>query len=142
MDSHEERPLKEREEGEYMEDYEEAVSDSGGCGCLRLLGFRWSQSKDKESRYLLQQKGEYRQTWWMEQVIKVKQVTEVIAGPKWKTFIRKFRAYGNKRKQKNGFQYDPQSYALNFDSGFDREDDDLVLGFSSRFSAPPPPPSS
>ncbi|KAK7839576.1 hypothetical protein CFP56_017866 [Quercus suber] len=40
------------------------------------------------------------------------------------------------KKDRKKFQYDPESYDLNFDGGFDCEEDDLVLGFSSRFAAP------
>ena len=59
-------------------------------------------------------------------------------GTKWKTFVRKFNRFGiNKnKKDSNKFQYDPESYALNFDGGFDCEEDDQVLGFLSRFSTP------
>jgi hypothetical protein len=51
---------------------------------------------------------------------KVKEASEIVAGPKWKTFIRKIGAYIKKRKQRNNqAQYDAESYTLNFD----REED-------------------
>ena len=60
-------------------------------------------------------------------------------GPKWKTFIRKISGYGRKQQQqKNRFQYDEHSYALNFNSGAQSEDDDMPPSFSARFSAPFP----
>jgi|UniRef100_A0A2N9FWW3 hypothetical protein len=131
------KPLKENEEGEDMnDDYNEEADSGCGCGCLRLLGFKQRQSNDNESKYLLQQKGEHRETWWVEKLNKVKEVTEVLAGPKWKTFIRKISGFGINKKQKKRFQYDSQSYALNFDTGFDREEDGLVLDFTSRYAAP------
>lgn len=63
---------------------------------------------------------------------KVKEVSEMVAGPKWKTFIRKMGGYLKGKKQRNRFQYDPESYALNFDG----EDDGPPLGFSARFAVP------
>ena len=52
--------------------------------------------------------------------------------------MRKFNRFGiNKnKKDRNKFQYDPESYALKFDGGFDCEEDDLVLCYLSRFAAP------
>nr|POF24102.1 protein dj-1 like b [Quercus suber] len=115
-------------------------STSGSrCGCFQLLGFKPQRKRnDNESKYLLQQKGELRESWWKNKLNKVRQISIVSAGPKWKTFVRKFSGFGiNKnKKDRNMFQYDPKSYALNFDGGFDCEEDDLVLGFSSRFVAP------
>lgn len=137
-----EKPLKENEEGEAMYDYDEDSASGSGCCCFRLLGFRvfrpQRKRNDNESKYLLQQKGELRESWWKNRLNKVKQVIEVSAGPKWKTFVRKFSGFGiNKnKKDRNKFQYDPQSYALNFDGGFDSEEDDLVLGFLPRSAAP------
>jgi hypothetical protein len=124
-----EDPLREHQEGD-MDDNEETFS-AGGCGCLRLLGIGWRQSSGKESKHLLQDKREHRETW----LNKIKQVTEVFGGPKWKTFIRKMGGY---KKQRNGFQYDPRSYALNFDNGFDREEEEGLVShdFTSRFPAP------
>ena len=86
----------------------------------------------------MQQKGELRESWWKNKLNKVRQVTEVSTRPKWKTFVRKFNKFGiNKNKKgRNKFQYDPESYALKFDGGFDCEEDDLVLCYLSRFAAP------
>ncbi|XP_017250483.1 uncharacterized protein LOC108221092 [Daucus carota subsp. sativus] len=79
----------------------------------------------------------------IESVKKVREWSEIVAGPKWKTFIRRFN-----RSSKSGlvssksskFQYDPLSYALNFDEGpgqngdSDQVDDYLCRNFSSRYA--------
>ncbi|XP_073137560.1 uncharacterized protein [Henckelia pumila] len=65
---------------------------------------------------------------------KIREWSEIVAGPRWKTFIRRFNR-GNGRHA--DFRYDPLSYAMNFDEGnghFDEEEEDD--GFHSRnFSA-------
>ncbi|KAE8676529.1 aldehyde dehydrogenase 1 precursor family protein [Hibiscus syriacus] len=75
---------------------------------------------------------------------KVREWSEIVAGPRWKTFIRRF----NRNKSGSGgrhgqFQYDPLSYALNFDQGpgqiGDLEDVDKEYGgfraFSTRYAS-------
>ncbi|WCJ36048.1 hypothetical protein M5689_017270 [Euphorbia peplus] len=79
--------------------------------------------------------------WWSRGVRtfkKIREWSEIVAGPKWKTFIRRF----NRNKTRHGqFQYDPLSYALNFDEGgqsgeFNEEDDyGGFRDFSSRYAA-------
>ena len=73
--------------------------------------------------------------------------SEIVAGPKWKTFIRRFNYGGGRGRAvhfaKHGsFQYDPLSYALNFDDGGNAGagkygDDGGVLSFSARFASVP-----
>ncbi|CAI0416553.1 unnamed protein product [Linum tenue] len=93
--------------------------------------------------------------WVAEKLKKAREVSELVAGPKWKNFIRRFsgtvraavgsvanKANGRiKRPSKMQFQYDAQSYALNFDDGVDTADDCGYPGFSARYAVPPPPPS-
>ncbi|KAJ4761470.1 NHL domain protein [Rhynchospora pubera] len=65
--------------------------------------------------------------WWSPGVaafMKIREWSELVAGPRWKTFIRRFNRnarfglaptaarFGSAR-----FQYDPLSYAMNFDEG-------------------------
>lgn len=105
-------PLKEQEQ-------DEDVYSNSGCGCFKFFSFK------SQNKHLLQHKGEHVKAFLAKGAKKVKQVSEVLGGPKWKNFIRKVPGYCNNRRQKNKFQYDPQSYALNFDSG--REDEDSLL---------------
>ncbi|XVE71574.1 hypothetical protein DITRI_Ditri10aG0162200 [Diplodiscus trichospermus] len=123
--------------GEDVDDYEDEVWDKG-CDWFRLFCLKRRRNNIDETDTLLHQSGEHRETWWKSKVKKLKEFSEKLAGPKWKNFIRKMSGYCNKRKtQKNRFQYDAYSYALNFDDGADKEGDDLLQGFSSRFAAPP-----
>ncbi|KAJ4960036.1 hypothetical protein NE237_019946 [Protea cynaroides] len=80
--------------------------------------------------------------WWSKgwiAILKIRELSEIMAGPRWKTFIRRF----NKNNNKGGgrFQYDPLSYALNFDEGTghsDHQDEDRVFrDFSFRFASIP-----
>ncbi|XP_027368783.1 uncharacterized protein LOC113874768 [Abrus precatorius] len=118
-------------EMEREEDFEEASGSGCGCGCFR---WKWWPGHEEEGKLLLDQKGEG-ESWVVDKLKKVKEVSEVIAGPKWKTFIRKISGYG-KKQQRNRFMYDEHSYALNFNSGAQSEDEGMPHSFSSRFAAP------
>ena len=75
----------------------------------------------------------------VKQLKKLKEVSELIAGPKWKNFLRRIGAYFNhKIKRRKDFRYDSDDYALNFDEGVHDDDDEYgaALGFSSRFAPP------
>lgn len=126
---------------------EEEVWGSKGCDWFSLFCLKWRRNgiDDETDDTLLHQRGgdqAAEETLWKRKLKKLKQFSEKIAGPKWKNFIRKMSGYcsGNKRKksQKNRFQYDPYSYALNFDNGDDdadkRGDESLLQGFTSRFA--------
>jgi hypothetical protein len=97
------------EESEYVEEYEE-MSTSSSCGCFRPgLCFRYGRR-----RYLLrQQRGEKEENWLVNKMIRqVKQYLSEVLGR-----IRCFGAHGINKKRRTQFQYDPQSYTLNFDDG-------------------------
>lgn len=82
-------------------------------------------------------------SWWSEGIKALKKArewSELAAGPKWKTFIRRFNKT-TARSKSGKFQYDPYSYALNFDEGVGQngqfEDDRVHRDFSSRYAAIP-----
>ncbi|KAF3447067.1 hypothetical protein FNV43_RR12247 [Rhamnella rubrinervis] len=112
---------------------EETSSLSSGCGCFQgHFCYRWCQKSNDVNglwrKYNLlggRQEGEeevdmvvHKESWLVTKAKKVKEASEVLAGPKWKNFIRSI----NKKRRTTSlssmqFQYDPQSYALNFDDG-------------------------
>ncbi|KAK9669408.1 hypothetical protein RND81_13G127600 [Saponaria officinalis] len=84
--------------------------------------------------------------WWAGPVSglkKAREWSEIIAGPKWKTFIRRFNKIGSVKTTSVGsgkFQYDAFSYSLNFDEGrgYNGKLDDesgYFPDFSSRFAS-------
>ncbi|CAL5368107.1 unnamed protein product [Camellia sinensis] len=82
------------------------------------------------------------ESWWskgLNALMKIREWSEVVAGPRWKTFIRRFNRNRNGRNGK--FQYDPLSYTLNFDEGEGQnrhfEEDRVYRDFSSRYAAIP-----
>ncbi|CAN4088255.1 unnamed protein product [Withania somnifera] len=67
---------------------------------------------------------------------KLREWSEIVAGPRWKTFIRRFNR--NKNGTQGKFQYDPLSYALNFDEGNNGEEDEYGFrDFSTRYASIP-----
>ncbi|KAK7347163.1 hypothetical protein VNO80_21690 [Phaseolus coccineus] len=136
MTSHEARPLVMEMDRE--EDFDEASNSGCGCGCFRGFDLKkWWGGSDEEDKGLLDEQRGERESWVVEKLRKAKEASEVIAGPKWKTFIRKISGYGKKMKQqRNRFQYDEQSYNLNFNSGAQSEDEAMPYSFSARFAAP------
>ncbi|GAB2221183.1 hypothetical protein Droror1_Dr00012352 [Drosera rotundifolia] len=59
--------------------------------------------------------------WWAAPVTALRRLrewSEIVAGPRWKTFIRRFNRRGARQGIPTGnFGYDPLSYSLNFDEG-------------------------
>ncbi|KNA06855.1 hypothetical protein SOVF_177190 [Spinacia oleracea] len=92
----------------------------------------------------LQQTAEIENKWWagpLQGLKKMREWSEIIAGPKWKTFIRRFNRGGKSATGSGKFQYDPLSYALNFDDGPGQnghlDEDGYFPDFSSRFASIP-----
>ncbi|GAB4836629.1 hypothetical protein Ancab_001542 [Ancistrocladus abbreviatus] len=74
--------------------------------------------------------------WWVRSWKKMREWSEIVAGPRWKTFIRRFR----KNRRQGNFGYDPLSYAMNFDEGQTGnywDEDYGFRDFSSRYAAIP-----
>ncbi|THU59937.1 hypothetical protein C4D60_Mb07t07310 [Musa balbisiana] len=96
--------------------------------------------------------GDERRRWWSRAglralMMKGREWSELVAGPRWKTFLRRFGRNPNRGRAAGGlarFQYDPLSYALNFDEGqggdSPEEGYDDHRDFSARFAAPAPAP--
>lgn len=88
--------------------------------------------------------------WWSRgarALIKVREWSELAAGPRWKTFIRRFnrsRSGSSRHVAVGKYQYDPLSYALNFDEGYNGDFNDGsynngLRNFSTRYAAAVPP---
>ncbi|KAE9601443.1 hypothetical protein Lal_00024067 [Lupinus albus] len=73
--------------------------------------------------------------WWTRGIRafkKIREWSEIVAGPKWKTFIRSFNRSG---KRIPNYQYDALSYALNFDEGQNGDSQhDGYRNFSTRYA--------
>ncbi|XP_076924813.1 uncharacterized protein LOC143587397 [Bidens hawaiensis] len=127
------------QEGEDVHHHSESASSS----CFSLFCcFESPHHHDGESTTFLyqNQSGDLinKDTWFMKRAKSLKEYSELVAGPKWKNFIRKFsRRTKTKANATTQFQYDLQSYALNFNDGDHHEDDDLLpRSFSTRFAPP------
>ncbi|KAA0057881.1 putative Serine/arginine repetitive matrix protein 2 [Cucumis melo var. makuwa] len=100
--------------------------------------------------------------WWargVKVILKLREWSEIVAGPRWKTFIRRFNRNrsggcgggggggGGSGVRAGKFQYDPLSYAMNFDEGsrqIGELDDDMddfngYRNFSARYASIPAP---
>lgn len=79
--------------------------------------------------------------WWKgwDGLRRVKEWSEMVAGPRWKTFLRRFSRRGGGGARHGKYQYDPLSYALNFDEGHGQNDnlegEYCYRDFSSRYAA-------
>ncbi|KAL3532236.1 hypothetical protein ACH5RR_005757 [Cinchona calisaya] len=130
-------PIREQNQEDHL-DFDEIATPSGCCCC-----FGWIKN-NHESKYLLQENNgleqQHKESWFVNKLKKLKEFSEVAAGPKWKNLVRKIGKYlkpDNKQSRTYQSMYTPNSYALNFDDGGEEEeDDDLFVSFSSRFSAP------
>ncbi|XVF89365.1 hypothetical protein PTKIN_Ptkin19aG0124600 [Pterospermum kingtungense] len=124
-----------RHDHDYNQDFEDSTVTSTGCGCINGLCW-WRRSiNERHNGYLLQAE-EIRESWLKNKAKKLRELSEVLAGPRWKNFIRRFSINKKRRSSSMQFQYDPYSYELNFDEGIHREADAGFPDFSARFAAP------
>lgn len=108
----------------------------GGSNRSAAVGVQWWQ------RMRTEEKEEER--WWdrgINALKKLREWSEIAAGPRWKTFIRRFNRSksGGGGARQGKFQYDPLSYALNFDDGQvqNGDSDETFRSFSSRYASIP-----
>lgn len=109
---------------------------SGGCCCFR--GFCFGRDEGSSRHHLLQERlgDSQKEAWVVAQIKKLKQLSELVAGPKWKNFIRKIgRLCRCKNQVAPPYQYSPDSYALNFAGDqVEEEGGTLSHSFSARFA--------
>lgn len=110
------------------------------CFCIPASSAWWERMRANQNN----------DSWWsrgFKAFYKLREWSEIVAGPRWKTFIRRFNRNRSGGGGSSGagrhhgkFQYDPLSYALNFDEGKEDEDDEVggFRDFSTRFASLPP----
>ncbi|VVB04809.1 unnamed protein product [Arabis nemorensis] len=77
--------------------------------------------------------------WWVRAILKIREWSEIVAGPRWKTFTRRFNSdyrRGRDWDDSAKFKYDPLSYKLSFEN-----ENDARFGrfqsFSMRYASVP-----
>lgn len=82
--------------------------------------------------------------WWVRAILKIREWSEIVAGPRWKNFIDRFN-----RDQRRGrdwddsakYKYDTLSYKLSFEDENEDNDNDARFGgfrsFSMRYASVP-----
>ncbi|CAE6075430.1 unnamed protein product [Arabidopsis arenosa] len=82
--------------------------------------------------------------WWVRAFLKIREWSEIVAGPRWKTFIRRFNRdprRGQDWDDSDKFRYDPVSYTLSFEDEDKDDDDEAGFGgarsFSMRYASVP-----
>ncbi|KAA0064905.1 stress induced protein [Cucumis melo var. makuwa] len=107
------------EEGEDLRDEEVGGFSYSSCGCFFGFGSRLSRVRGGYLPLQSNRKSEEvkQQSWMMRKVKRLNEIIKAMAGRKWRSLIN---GIINKRRSVR-FQYDPRSYALNFDEGMEEE---------------------
>ena len=131
------------ESGEQYDEAAEMLPRRRGCFCIPRFGSDRLPASSGPRWWRRIRTVESDEGWWARVISALKKArewSEIAAGPRWKTFIRRLnrsKSGGGSGKQRK-FQYDPLSYSLNFDDGagqndhFDEEYESR--NFSSRFA--------
>lgn len=104
------------------------------CGCFRVFYARYESCREQQETLKVHRN-------WLQKKLKrvVKALSEILVWPKKSFSLRRLRtciSEAKEMKRKMQFQYDPKSYALNFDDGSIEEDDGVFLDFSARYACP------
>ncbi|CAL0317249.1 unnamed protein product [Lupinus luteus] len=75
------------------------------CTCFYISSQWWKRILENSNINKIEK-------WWSQGFKKLREWTQIVAGPKWINFIRRFD-----KKRTISLNYDPLSYALNFDDG-------------------------
>lgn len=113
--------------------FNETFAAAGDC-CADLFCRR---SSNTERRSLLHEDYNYKmRTWCASTKRAFKKFLQLLTVPKCRPLIRHFNSH-HPSKKTSQFQYDPVSYALNFDGGsFNHRDEATFHSFSARFASP------
>lgn len=109
--------------------------------CCFCIPYRWQKVRPSSTEH------NPNTTLWsrgINALKKIREWSEIVAGPRWKTFIRRFNRNKSSGRNSSKFQYDPLGYALNFDEGplengdSELENEYMVRNFSSRYASRTP----
>ncbi|MGI4370287.1 hypothetical protein ACR2V4_27230, partial [Klebsiella pneumoniae] len=80
-------PIKDHERAGSHTDPEDDYLQPSGCACFRLFSLGTGEGEQKET------------SWIKNKLQKAKEVSEVMAGPKWKNFLRRIGKWFHRKKK-------------------------------------------
>ncbi|KAE9612749.1 hypothetical protein Lal_00006000 [Lupinus albus] len=81
------------------------IFSNKACTCFYISSQWWKRLSENNKINKMEK-------WWGQGYKKLREWSQIVAGPKWINFIRRFD-----KKRTISLNYDPLSYALNFDDG-------------------------